>query len=103
MNPSFMNTRGGVIVALAAVLALAGCRKKASSTECDQLIEKYAELVVKENFPDAGPEDIATERAREKSEAKTDELKNCTSQVQENELACAMKATTSNGVIKCLE
>ncbi|AKU95864.1 hypothetical protein AKJ09_02528 [Labilithrix luteola] len=84
--------------------AFAACRQKASPQECDQLLDKFAELVVKERFADAGPETIAAERARERSEAKGDDaFKNCTSEVQAAELACAMKATSSEAVIKCLE
>ena len=86
-----------------AAASLLGCRQKASSSECDQLIDKFAQLVVKEHFPDAGAEQIAAEQARERTEAKTDVLKNCTSEVQTNELACAMKASTSEAMIKCLE
>lgn len=84
--------------------ALGACRQKASPQECNQLLDKFAELVVNERFADAGAEVIAAERARERSEAKGDDaFKNCTSEVQANELACAMKATSSEAVIKCLE
>ena len=93
-----------MLVASAALLLTSeGCRKKASPSECDDLIERFAQLVVKERFPDAGAEQIAAEQTRERREAKTDVLKNCTSEVQTNELTCAMQATTSDAMIKCLE
>lgn len=98
MNPSLL-TRGGVVL----LLLLAACHKKATPQECDALIEKYADLVVKEQFPDAGPEVYARERQREMTEAKTDVLKNCPSEVQRDELACAMKGTKTDDVIKCLQ
>lgn len=79
-------------------------RQKVSQAQCDALLDHYAELVVKEQYPDAGPQEIAAEKQRERSEAKRgDEFKNCTSEVQSSEHDCAMKATTSEGVIKCLE
>lgn len=90
-------------VALVLLLLTAGCSKKVSQQQCDQLIDHFADLVVKEHFPDAGPEVVAAERTRERQEAKGDELRNCTSEVQIDEHACAMKATTSEGVIHCLE
>jgi len=91
-------------LALLGVLALGGCKKKISQAECDQLVDHFAEIVVKERFPDAGPEAIKAERDRERREAtNADEFKNCTSEVQTNEHACAMRAQTSDGVIKCLE
>lgn len=85
------------------VAALGGCKKKVSAKQCDELLDRFSELVVKEHFPDAGPEQVAAERTRERAEAKGDELKNCTSEVQPEEHACAMKATTSEALIKCLE
>lgn len=98
--------RARLAVALLALLALAStsCRKKASAKQCDELLDRFAELVVKERFADAGPEVIAAERARERAEAKGDDaFKNCPSEVQASELECAMKAESSEAVIKCLE
>ena len=70
----------------------------------DELLDRFSDLVVTERVPDAGPELLAAERTRERGEAKSDDaFKNCTSGVQENEHACAMKATSSEALIKCLE
>lgn len=92
------------VAALPLCLVLGGCRKKASARECDQMLDRFAELVVKEHFQDAGADTIAAERARERKEAQGDDaFKNCTSEVQADELACAMKAETSEKLIKCLE
>jgi hypothetical protein len=94
---------GGAVLAMLAGGASA-CRKKASQPECDKLLDRFAELVVKERFPDAGTAEIQVERDRERNEAKADQaFKNCTSEVQTDELACAMKAATSEAMIKCLE
>lgn len=83
---------------------VAGCKKKITQAQCDELLDHFAELVVKERYADAGADAIAAERARERSEAKNaDEFRNCTSEVQANEHACAMNAQTSDAVIKCLE
>jgi hypothetical protein len=86
-----------------ALLALGGC-KKITQAQCDELLDHYAELAVKERSPDAGPEASSAERARERREAENaDELKNCTTEVQAKEHACAMKAETTAAVLKCLE
>ncbi|MCL2723343.1 MAG: hypothetical protein FWD69_02805 [Polyangiaceae bacterium] len=83
---------------------LASCTKKASQQQCDELLDRFAELVVKERFADAGADVMAKEQARERSDAKGDDaFKNCTSEVQLDEHACAMKAATSAALIKCLE
>ena len=92
-----------LVASLAAFGTLTSCRRKVSEKQCDELVDRFAELVVKERFPDAGPEVIDAERLRERGEAKGDELKNCTSQVQADEHKCAMTAKSSEALIKCLE
>jgi hypothetical protein len=83
---------------------LAGCKAKASESECDQLLERYARLVVLEKFPDASADVIAQEQQREKAEARGDDaFKNCRSQVSRGELECAMIAKTTSAFEKCLE
>jgi hypothetical protein len=90
-------------VALAFV-TVAACKPKASGAQCDQLLERYAALVVTERFADAGPEQIKAEREREKSEARGDDaFKNCSSEVSQTEFDCAMHAASADAVEKCLE
>ncbi len=96
-----------VLLVAAGVLSFGSavsCRKKVSQKQCDELLDRFSELVVKERMPDAGAEALAAERVRERSEAKSDDaFKNCTSEVQADEHACAMKAASSEALIKCLE
>lgn len=89
-----------------AVLALQGaaCKPKASPSECDALLERYARLVVTEKYPDASATAVEAEQRREKEEARGDDtLKNCSSEVSRAELQCAMAAPTANAFEKCLE
>jgi hypothetical protein len=93
-----------LLLLVSAILVLGGCKRKITQAQCDQLLDHFAELVVTERFADAGPDVVAAERVRERQEAKrADEFKNCTSEVQANEHDCAMKAQSSDGLIKCLE
>lgn len=81
-----------------------GCRPKASATQCDQLLDRYAQLVVTEKLPDASAEQLRSERDREKSEARGDDaFKNCSSEVSQAEFDCAMHAANANAFEKCLE
>lgn len=90
--------------AVVAALACTGCSKKVSQPECDQLVEHYASLVVRENNPDASAAVVKAEQERERREAKGDDgFKNCTTEVQRSEFGCAMRSTTSEGVLRCLE
>lgn len=106
-----MTTRPAVSAALlvAALAAgglwgLSGCKKRVSQAQCDELVDKFATLVVKEHIKDASPEMIKAEQERERGEAKNDDsFRNCTSEVSTEDYACAMKATTSEALVKCLE
>jgi hypothetical protein len=92
-----------LVVGLACAL-LPACKQKATAAQCDQLLERYASLVVQEKFPDAGPDRIKTEQEREKNEARSDDaFKNCSSEVSRAELDCAMRAATADAFEKCLE
>jgi hypothetical protein len=87
-----------------ASVSLVGCKPKATSSDCDALIERYARLVVTETFPDASPDVVRKEQEREKIEARsTDSLKNCSSEVSRAEMDCAMRATSTVAFEKCLE
>ncbi len=90
--------------ALALAAPAAGCRPKASSAQCDELIDRYAQLVVSERFPDASAEQVRAERDRERREARADDaFKNCSSEVSQAEFACAMRAPNADAFEKCLE
>jgi hypothetical protein len=85
-------------------LSTGSCRPKASAAQCEKLLDRYAQLVVSEKFPDASAEQIATERERERSEARAvDALKNCSSEVSQAEFDCAMRAASTDAIEKCLE
>jgi hypothetical protein len=97
-------TRSVALLVMAAALSVSGCKAKASSSQCENLIDRYAELVVTEKFPDASAGQVEAERQREKVEARGDDsFKNCPSEVSQVELSCAMQAKTADAFEKCLE
>ncbi len=92
-----------VLGATAAALAPA-CKPKITAAQCDAVVDRYAQLVVTEKLPDAGPETIKAEQERERGEARGDDaFKNCTSEVSRAEFDCAMRAPTADALEKCLE
>jgi hypothetical protein len=101
---SALGTRAALAIGAAVVILAAGCKPKATEANCDQLLERYAHLVVTEKYPDASPADIDAEQRREKNEARGDDvLKNCSSEVSRAEFECAMRAATADTFEKCLE
>jgi hypothetical protein len=89
---------------LVAVSVVPACTRKVTQQDCDRLLDRFAALVVKERVVDATPEQIKIEQERERQEARGDEaFRNCTSEVEASEYACAMKSETSDAFLKCLE
>lgn len=91
---------------LAASVAVAStsCKAKATASDCDQLLERYAQLVVTERYPDASATQVQSFHEQEKREAMGDDaFKNCSSQVSRSEFDCAMKAPSADTFEKCLE
>lgn len=94
--------RPTLALSLAALTALAGCRKIASQPQCDQMLDRYVDLLVAET--DAGADAQATTRARAKELAETDDdFRSCASKIETRQYDCAMKATTADAFEKCLE
>lgn len=91
-------------VVAATVPAASACTRKIDRTRCEELVGHFAELVVRERLPDAGADVVRAEQAREAAEARrSDAFRSCTTEVQESELACALRATTSEALLACLE
>jgi hypothetical protein len=89
---------------VSAVVLLVGCKQRVSAAECEAMVGRYAELVVVAQLPDASPEVVAKESAREKSEARgTDVFKNCSAEITRKDWECAMHAVTADALEKCLE
>jgi hypothetical protein len=102
--PAVSDALRSAALAAIALAAAGGCKPKATGAQCDQLLDRYAELVVTERFADAGQDRINAEREREKSEARGDDaFKNCSSEVSRVEFDCAMRAASADAVEKCLE
>lgn len=95
---------GGVALFILPVLLLSGCREKINATQCEALVDRYAELVVLDKMPDAPQEVVRKEQKVVRDQANADEgFRNCTTEVGPKEFACAMAAKTPDAIEKCLE
>jgi hypothetical protein len=83
---------------------LAACKPKVTVPQCEELVDRYATLVVTEKYPDASPALVHDEQQHAKDEARSnDVLRNCSSEVSRAEFECAMGAPTADAFEKCLE
>jgi hypothetical protein len=92
------------VVLLAFAIGMTGCKKKVTQAQCEDLLDRYASLVVHAKLKDATPDALKAEQAREREAARSDDdFKNCTTELSTEDYACAMKAATADALEKCLE
>ena len=95
----------GLVAALLGIaLCAGGCKAKASASQCDQLLDRYATLVVTEKHGDASAAQIHEERQRgEERSTRRRRVQDYSSEVSQAELECALHAATADAFEKCLE
>lgn len=106
MNARFERCGLALIIAVTMAIApaMGGCKKKVTQAQCEELLDRYATLVVSEKMKDAPPEQLKAEQVRERDEARNDDdFKNCTTELSTEDYTCAMKAPTADALEKCLE
>jgi hypothetical protein len=93
----------GAVAAVVGLALMPGCRQKVSAAQCDAMISRYAEIVVRERLPDAPTALVRATQKEVRDEASGDEgFRNCTTEVGPKEFDCAMAATTPEAIEKCL-
>lgn len=102
-----LSCRKLVVAALFTVASapVSGCGRKLDQTECNKLLDRYTELLVKDEEPEAAPERIAQAQARARTVAKKDarfDFSSCSSRVSRSEYECAMTAPTVDAVERCM-
>ena len=81
-----------------------GCTKHATSAECSELLDRYVELLVREQDPKANDREISTKKGLTKEKAEHDPaFVNCPNEVTARQLRCAMSAPNVDELEKCLE
>ena len=90
---------------LAGALALVvGCARHATATECGALLDRYVELLVREQDPKASEAEIARQKGITREKAARDAaFASCPKEVSSRELGCAMGAPNVDEFEKCLE
>lgn len=96
------------LVALAALATLGACRSTSSAAltpaQCEELVDAYVALVVREVNADASPAVLRAQQERVRAEARRDPaLAQCTTEITRAKHACAMASTSAEAFEKCLE
>ena len=84
--------------------SLIGCVRHATATECNALLDRYVELLVREQDPKASDAEIARQKGITREKASHDaSFTGCPKEVNAHELGCAMGAPNVDEFEKCLE
>jgi hypothetical protein len=98
--------RAGALAAAigVATMALVACKERVTPAQCDELLQRFATLVVNEKMPFASAEMVRAEQQHERDESASDDnFKHCTTELRIEEYRCAVAAETSDALLKCLE
>jgi hypothetical protein len=86
------------------VAGIAGCMRHATAAECAALLDRYVELLVREQDPKAPDSEIARQRDLTRAKAEKDpSFASCPKEVSAKGALCAMSATNVDEFEKCLE
>ena len=93
--------------ATAAALAIGAisCGRPVAEEECRTLVERYTELLVKEEEPAASPERVARVQLEARAVAEKNpqfQLSECTKKVSRRSYECAMHAGSVDAIERCL-
>lgn len=96
--------RGALALAWLAVSVATGCGRHASAAECAALLDRYVELLVRQEDPKASEIEVAQQKERTRAKAQKDAaFASCPNEVTAKGAMCAMKAVNVDEFEKCLE
>jgi len=100
---SSVSARTLVVVALSPGF-LGACARHATATDCSALLDRYVELLVREQNPRADDAEIAAQKQATREKAAHDaSFAGCPKEVSTGDVRCAMAAPNVDEFEKCLE
>jgi protein-disulfide isomerase len=100
-----MNGRvAGAMVLALATASLEACSRHATAAECAALLDRYVELLVREQDPKAADTEIARQKELTRAKAANNAaFASCPNEVSAKGAHCAMSAVNVDEFEKCLE
>ena len=94
----------GLVVLALATTTFAACSRHASAADCAALLDRYVELLVREQDPKASDTEIARQKAATRAKAEKDTaFASCPTEVSVKSARCALSAINVDEFEKCLE
>jgi hypothetical protein len=99
-----MNDGRRCAITAVAIALLGGCGRRATPAECDAVLDRYVELLVRQEDPGARPGDITQAKNLARAKAAVDaEFRRCPSAVRQRDVVCALAAPNVDELEKCME
>ena len=84
-------------------LPLAACSKPLSTDECERLLDRYVELLVRSDQPDLMAEELVRMKREARSKAASDPaFRSCSREVSRTQYECAMSASDADKLEQCM-
>jgi protein-disulfide isomerase len=94
----------GLVVLALVTTSLAACSRHASAADCAALLDRYVELLVRDQDPKAADAEIARQKAATRAKAEKDTaFASCPNEVSVKSARCALSAVNVDEFEKCLE
>lgn len=104
VSAGMVRKMGMALMTAAIVQGPAACSAHASVAECSTLLDRYVELLVREQDPKVQAADLERQKQATREKARTDpSFAQCPQEVTVKELGCAMRAPNVDEFEKCLE
>jgi hypothetical protein len=95
----------GAVLALTTALVLAGCRRGAPVTgeECDRLLDRYVELLLRQDDPKVGAAEINRHQVETRIRATSNgPFLRCRREVSREQMDCALAAYNPDEIERCM-
>jgi len=91
--------RGGLLL----LLLVTGCGKRLEASECQQLLDHYVELLLRDDRPKSSAGEVLRVQHEARKKAERDPaFRACTQRVSRRSFRCAMDAQDANRLEQCL-
>lgn len=88
---------------LGVALLLGGCGKRLEASECEQLLDHYVELLLRDDRPKSSAGEVLRLQQEARKKAEHDPaFSQCSSRVSRKSFECAMDAQDANRLEQCL-
>ena len=87
----------------APILFLSDCKKPVTEQECNELLDRYVELLIRSDRPGTSAGEIVKLQAEARTKAAADPaFVHCTREVSRSQFECAMQAANADVLEQCL-